>query len=94
MNNLSGTVQIHKERQHQIEALGFTRQKDMAYRHGELAEAAQAYLMADGSPDAACPDIWPWSEKMWNPQSRINNLVRAGALIAAEIDRLQSETGN
>ena len=36
-------------------------------------------------------DHWPWSETYWNPNpnDRIHNLVRAGALIAAEIDRLE-----
>ena len=36
------------------------------------------------------PKMWPksWSCQWWNPKSRIRDLVRAGALIAAEIDRL------
>lgn len=36
------------------------------------------------------PDNWPqdW-EDYWKPKSPIQDLVRAGALIAAEIDRLQ-----
>jgi hypothetical protein len=41
-------------------------------------------------------DFWPWHPKWWKPaknphsnQARIKNLVKAGALIAAEIDRLQ-----
>ena len=36
--------------------------------------------------------IWPWEETWWKPASnnRIKDLVRAGALIAAEIDRLNS----
>jgi hypothetical protein len=33
---------------------------------------------------------WPWSFEWWKPKDRIRNLVRAGALIAAEIDRLQA----
>ena len=37
----------------------------------------------------ACPDDWPWSDKWWKPKDKIRDLVRAGALIAAEIDRLQ-----
>lgn len=32
---------------------------------------------------------WPWDDEWWKPQDPIRDLVRAGALIAAEIDRLQ-----
>lgn len=35
------------------------------------------------------PDTWPWSARAWNPQDPVRDLVKAGALIAAEIDRLQ-----
>jgi len=35
---------------------------------------------------------WPWNEKWWKPKDRIRDLVRAGALIAAEVDRLQNNT--
>lgn len=35
------------------------------------------------------PDEWPWEPEAWKPKDAIRDLVRAGALIAAEIDRLQ-----
>ena len=37
------------------------------------------------------PSLWPWSACFWKPTSndRVRELVKAGALIAAEIDRLQ-----
>lgn len=35
------------------------------------------------------PENWPWDWSWWKPKDRLRNLVRAGALIAAEIDRLQ-----
>ena len=40
------------------------------------------------------PELWPWDDKWWKPapdaekESRIRELQKAGALIAAEIDRL------
>lgn len=34
------------------------------------------------------PDSWPWDNSYWNPQEPLRDLVKAGALIAAEIDRL------
>lgn len=37
------------------------------------------------------PLMWPWEPRWWKPSSDpIKNLVRAGALIAAEIDRIQA----
>ena len=41
------------------------------------------------SGGAWAPAGWPWSMHWWKPsESRVRNLVKAGALIAAEIDRL------
>lgn len=37
---------------------------------------------------------WPWDEEWWKPsEDPVRNLVKAGALIAAEIDRLQRVDG-
>lgn len=33
-------------------------------------------------------EIWPWDRKWWKPKSRRADLIRAGALIVAEIERL------
>lgn len=48
--------------------------------------------------EAQVPLGWPasWSFHWWKPKTRRENLVRAGALIAAEIDRLDraDETNN
>lgn len=37
------------------------------------------------------PRLWPWDPEWWKPcpRNRVRELVKAGALIAAEIDRLQ-----
>lgn len=32
-------------------------------------------------------NLWPWDFQWWKPKAPIRDLVRAGALIAAEIDR-------
>ena len=38
-------------------------------------------------------DWWPWRNEDWKPSNdRVVNLVKAGALIAAEIDRLERAT--
>lgn len=46
-----------------------------------------------GDPDDYAPTtmhfpLWPWDSEWYKPKDRIRDLVRAGALIAAEIDRL------
>jgi hypothetical protein len=42
----------------------------------------------------SAPRLWPWEAEWWKPtpKDRINELVKAGALIAAEIDRLNRST--
>jgi len=42
------------------------------------------------------PKEWPasWAIEYWKPKDRQRDLVRAGALIAAEIDRMQRESSN
>lgn len=89
-----GAELIAKERKRQIEKEGWTKQHDRdMHDEGELLRAAICYARAgteDIDFDEARQD-WPWSSKWWKPEDRIRNLVKAGALIAAEIDRLQHE---
>lgn len=94
---LSGAALIAVERKRQIEAEGWTPEHDDAHDLGELLHAAQSYVMvADAQaqraklPPCFIPKFWPWERKWWKPSpDRVRNLVKAGALIAAEIDRLQ-----
>jgi hypothetical protein len=37
--------------------------------------------------------MWPWGKAWWKPKDDRRNLVRAGALILAEIERLDRATG-
>lgn len=61
----------------------------------QLAVAAALYALPDhlryDHPLSVTPIHWPWCPSWWNPdpEHRIWELVQAGALIAAEIDRLQ-----
>jgi hypothetical protein len=49
-----------------------------------------------GETEFTVPLVWPetWHPAWWNPTDRITDLVKAGALIAAEIDRLQRLSAN
>lgn len=89
---LNGAELIRAERQRQIDAEGWTPEHDDVHSRGELARAACSYAMHasyDRDP-AEVPSFWPWEREWWKPKDdQIRNLVRAGALIAAEIDRRQ-----
>jgi len=86
----SGVEIITFERQRQIDQEGWTAEHDDEHVHGELAAAAVCYAMyadPDGAGECA-DDFWPWDSSWWEPSDDpIRNLARAGALIAAEIDR-------
>lgn len=77
------------ERRRQIEAEGWTPEHDDAHDKGELAAAASCYAFsAVKSPYHLNNQIWPWSSEWWKPADSRRNLVKAGALIIAEIERL------
>lgn len=99
-----GVTAIAQERRGQIEREGYNPDDDLRYRHGELARAADCYVRLEAmrslaetvpgtSVDDRVPPEWPWDAEWWKPKGRRDNLVRAGALIAAELDRMDREEG-
>ena len=97
--NMTGAELIAKERKRQIEEEHYSPQHDATYNSdGRLARAAACYASPEGYrrlsfPDShPTPEMWPWGAETWRPtpDDRIRELVKAGALIAAEIDRLQA----
>lgn len=80
-----GAALIARERERQVAVEGWTTQHDDRHADCELVRAAQAYLDPTGGRED-----WPWEAEWFKPSvDPIPNLVKAGALIAAEIDRLQ-----
>lgn len=89
---MTGIKRIAAERQRQIDRKGYDAVHDDEHTEGQIADAAVAYLQSDTFP-------WPWDGEpkvagiTWDfepeqiPQ-RIRELEKAGALAAAEIDRL------
>ncbi len=77
------------ERRRQIDTEGFGASRDDFYTQGELAEAAACYAarltVRDGSYVSS---LWPWPAAWWKPTTYRRDLVKAGALILAEIERL------
>jgi uncharacterized coiled-coil protein SlyX len=80
---------IMAERARQQSVEGWTPEHDDEHVRGEIASAAAAYAVAglEGG-EAISIGIWPWSREWWKPKDRRRDLVRAGALIVAEIERL------
>lgn len=88
-----GAFVITQERLRQISNEGWTPQHDADHTQAELTRAAVCYaefaigrmVYQTNTP----PSMWPWDAEWWKPsEDPIRNLVKAGALIAAEIDRL------
>lgn len=86
----TGAELIAAERARQIEVEGWTPEHDDEHDDNELPKAAVAYVLASRNLVLGSWAFWPWHEDWWKPSDDpIRNLVKAGALIAAEIDRLQ-----
>jgi hypothetical protein len=85
-----GAALISTERQRQVEAEGWTPEHDDRLELGELVDAAIAYARLGRGADPAQARIeWPWDGGFKPATNAERDLVRAGALIAAEIDRLR-----
>jgi hypothetical protein len=100
----SGIGRIFGERNRQMNAEGWTPEHDDEHKLGELALAAVAYaspfpvkvkgpIIRPGHifSEPTWVDPWPWDAQFDKREkhSRIRKLEIAGALIAAEIDRLE-----
>lgn len=79
-------LDVQVERRRQITAEGWTPDHDDLYCAAELPRAAAAYILSGANDEA--PAIWPFSAKWWKPRDARANYMRAGALILAEIERL------
>ncbi|HMM24556.1 MAG TPA: hypothetical protein PKA36_07090 [Pseudoxanthomonas mexicana] len=88
------------ERRRQIEAEGWSPEQDDQHSAGQLAGAAGCYARHvnargwvidtpfDNYATESAPMEWPWADSWWKPTTPRRDLVKAGALILAEIERL------
>jgi len=87
------------ERARQVSAEGWTPEHDDEHFHGDMARAASSYALKAASHASEHPGIatwlataadkaWPWDSKWWKPGDPRRMLVKAGALLLAEIERL------
>ncbi len=76
------------ERQRQVSGEGYTLYRDDGYIKGEMADAAAAYATCAGQPKSQTT-LWPWGTGTFKPSDdRRRGLVKAAALLLAEIERL------
>jgi hypothetical protein len=89
--------EIRGERARQIAGHGFDADHDDRHSAFELGKAAAAYLgfaivkdttRKQNAKNPYTPGVWPWDAKWWKPTNRRRDLVKAAALIVAEIERL------
>lgn len=97
-----GAFLIALERHRQVTTESWTPEHDDEHVAGQLAHAARCYaghgigLIYGLDRQPRIPQEWPWGGEWWKPSlDPIRDLTKAGALIAAEIDRLtrQSRSG-
>jgi len=94
-SSLGHTSQSLKERSRQVSEEGWTAKHDDRHATGEISRAAAAYAYEAGrtyrqrSLDRySPPPAWPWDDSWWKPTDRRRDLIKAAALIIAEIERL------
>lgn len=93
-------IGIERKRQQIVE--GFTTEHDDEHVGGQLVWAAVCYAEA-AAWDSTCrafpateeqraaispPEKWPWEPAAWMPKDQRRDLIRAVALLVAEIERL------
>lgn len=98
-------LDVIAERQRQKAVEGWTPEHDDLHDSGELAGAAACYAHYTNArgwvfptnpgdyQSADEPNNWPWDQAWWKPTNPRRDLVKAGALILAEIERIDRAAG-
>ena len=86
-------LDVIAERQRQQSVEGWTPEHDNAYQNSELADAAACYAIHAHNQGFSTPAHWPWSPDGWKQSGARRDLVKAGALILAEIERIDRAAG-
>lgn len=94
--------EIRAERERQKDTEGWTEEHDDEHTFGELAKAAAMYCISGSGEnptgefvDHMYNNLWPWLEhpNSFKPGDNRRDLIKAAALIVAEIERLDRANG-
>jgi len=98
------TLSVLAERHRQIAEEGWTSEHDDNHVLGELLNAAKSYFLhatgralyvpnwpswPESQKREGTPLEWSWERKWWKPKDQRRDLVRAGALALAEMERIK-----
>lgn len=89
-----GIRAINYERGRQIVVKGYDAEHDKTESLNSLLSAAYAYMLASMDGDnnnAEAHEHWPWDAEFFHPKDKKSNLAKAGALIAAAIDKVNEK---
>lgn len=82
------------ERRRQVDIEGWTAETDDKHTVGQMAVAGAAYAIQSADLMTTRPRaiqavmLWPWAKTWWKPKTSRENLVRAAALLIADIERI------
>lgn len=88
---------VLRERARQQKVEGWTLEHDDKHATGSMAVAAACYALEGRHRDINARNLWRWTGwgSIWfKPKDQRSNLIRAGALILAEIERLDRADAN
>lgn len=92
VKSLSNAVQsVIAERQRHQSVEGWTPEHDDQYSKSQLLWASSCYVLNAIHPFNRIPFGWPWTPEWWKPTNPRRDLVKAGALILAEIERIDRQ---
>ncbi|WP_343502099.1 hypothetical protein [Alloyangia pacifica] len=97
-------LDILEERRRQITQEGWTEAHDDKHADGEMAGAAACYAMQTAldsigrralgeTVKRTIRELWPWTSHWWKPTTPRRDLVKATALLIAEIERRDRKEG-
>ncbi|HGE6881281.1 TPA: hypothetical protein ACGB1E_004381 [Citrobacter amalonaticus] len=81
------------ERHRQVTTEGWTPEHDDQYGKSQLLWASSCYVLNTIQPFNRIPMDWPWDSRWWKPTNPRRDLVKAGALVLAEIERIDRAAG-
>lgn len=84
-------LDVIAERQRQKAVEGWTSEHDDKYGKSQLLWASSCYVLNTIQPFNRIPMDWPWAPEWWKPTGPRRDLVKAGALILAEIERIDRQ---